>query len=183
MNPQTIGKPAAGASGKGTSLEMRAASGTPGGGVAAAARLNRTARMRALAEFRYALRRFLHFSEEAAANAGLAAQQHQMLLQIAGAQPGTAATIGYLAQRLALKHHSAVELATRCEDAGWIVRKPDPLDRRAVVLHLTPAGSRILHELSEDHERELNELAPRLIEALGAFTQRPGAVQQTGARR
>lgn len=140
----------------------------------AAARLNRTERTRALAEFRYILRRFLHFSEEAADRAGLAPQQHQMLLQIAGAQPGTATTIGYLAQRLALRHHSAVELATRCEEAGWVTRRPDPLDRRAVVLHVTLAGSRILHELSEDHERELNELAPRLIEALSAFTQRPG---------
>jgi DNA-binding MarR family transcriptional regulator len=140
-----------------------------------AARLGRTERTRALAEFRYALRRFLHFSEESAANAGLASQQHQMLLQIAGAPPGTAATISYLAQRLALRHHSAVELATRCEDAGWITRKPDLLDRRAVVLHLTAAGRRILDELSEDHERELNDLAPQLIEALQAFTERTGA--------
>jgi DNA-binding MarR family transcriptional regulator len=138
------------------------------------ARLPRAARTRALADFRYVLRRFLHFSEEAADRAGLTPQQHQLLLQIAGAKPGTATTIGYLAQRLALKHHSAVELATRCEDAGWLVRKPDLIDRRAVTLQLTPAGSRVLHELAEDHEQELNELAPRLIEALGAFTQTPG---------
>ena len=139
-----------------------------------AARLPRAARTRALADFRYVLRRFLQFSEEAADRAGLTAQQHQLLLQIAGVQPGTPSTIGYLAQRLGLKHHSAVELATRCEDAGWLVRKSDLVDRRVVILQLTPAGSRILHELSEDHERELNELAPRLIETLGAFTQRPG---------
>lgn len=141
---------------------------------APAARLGRIERTRALAEFRYVLRRFLHFSEQAAERTGLTPQQHQMLLQIAGAQPGTATTIGYLAQRLALRHHSAVELATRCEDAGWVTRRPDALDRRAVVLQLTPAGSRMLHELSEDHERELHELAPRLIQALGAFTQPPG---------
>jgi DNA-binding MarR family transcriptional regulator len=139
------------------------------------ARLPRTARTRALADFRYVLRRFLQFSEEAADRAGLTPQQHQLLLQIAGAQPGTSTTIGYLAQRLALKHHSAVELATRCEDAGWLLRKTNLLDRRVVVLQLTLAGSRVLHELSEDHERELNELAPRLIEALSAFTLRPGA--------
>lgn len=139
------------------------------------ARLPRAARTRALADFRYVLRRFLHFSEEAADRAGLTAQQHQLLLQIAGAQPGTPTTVGYLAQRLALKHHSTVELATRCEDAGWLLRKTDLVDRRVVVLQLTPAGSRMLHELSEDHERELNELAPRLIEALNAFTRAPGA--------
>ncbi len=87
-------------------------------------------------------------------------------------------TIGYLAARLALRHHSLVELATRCEEAGWLVRRPGTLDRRIVVLHLTPAGSRILHELSEDHEQELHELAPQLIEALSAFTRRPGARAQ-----
>ena len=161
MSPDLLDRPALQSSGSGIT--------------APSARLRRTERTRALAEFRYALRRFSHFSEEAADRAGLAPQQHQMLLQIAGAQPGTATTIGYLAQRLSLRHHSAVELATRCEDAGWVVRKPDLLDRRAVVLHLTPAGSRILHELSEDHERELNELAPRLIETLSAFTRPPGA--------
>lgn len=139
------------------------------------AKLPRAARTRALADFRYVLRRFLHFSEEAADRAGLTAQQHQLLLQVAGAQPGTVTTIGYLAQRLALKHHSAVELCTRCEDAGWLIRKPDLIDRRAVTLQLTVAGARVLHELAEDHEKELNELAPRLIEALGAFTQAPGA--------
>ena len=139
------------------------------------ARLPRTERTRALAEFRYILRRFLHFSEEAADRAGLTAQQHQMLLQVAGAAPGTLTTIGYLAQRLALKHHSAVELAARCEEAGWLTRRPDPLDRRVVILQLSTAGSRILHELSEDHERELNVLAPRLTEALSAFTQAPGS--------
>ncbi|MDP9039455.1 MAG: MarR family winged helix-turn-helix transcriptional regulator [Acidobacteriota bacterium] len=139
------------------------------------ARLNRTQRTRALAEFRYTLRRFLHFSEQAAERAGLTPQQHQLLLQIAGAPPDAVNTIGFLAARLALKHHSLVELATRCEEAGWILRRPGTLDRRVVVLHLTVAGSRILHELSEDHEQELHELAPRLIQALGPFTRRPGA--------
>lgn len=135
--------------------------------------LTRSTRTRALADFRYVLRRFVQFSEQAAENAGLTPQQHQLLLQIAGAAPDAATTIGYLAQRLALKHNSLVELATRSEEAGLLLRKPDPLDRRVVVLHLTPAGSRVLHELSEDHERELHELAPRLIKALSAFTRIP----------
>lgn len=135
--------------------------------------LPRVARTRALSDFRYVLRRFVHFSEAAATNAGLTPQQHQLLLQIAGAPEDAVTTIGYLAQRLALRHHSLVELASRCEDAGLLIRKPDLLDRRAVVLHLTPSGSRILHELSEDHERELHELAPRLIKALTVFTRVP----------
>lgn len=135
--------------------------------------LTRSARTRALAEFRYTLRRFLQFSEEAAERAGLTPQQHQLLLQIAGAPEDAITTVGYLAQRLAIRHHSLVELSSRCEDAGLLIRKPDLLDRRAVVLHLTLAGSRVLHELSEDHERELHELAPRLIQSLSAFTRLP----------
>lgn len=145
--------------------------------------LTRTARTQALADFRYVLRRFVQFSEQAADHAGLTPQQHQLLLQIAGAPEDALPTIGYLAQRLALKHHSLVELANRSEDAGLLRRKPDPLDRRAVVLHLTPAGARILHELSEDHERELHEMAPRLIKALSTFTRQAGsAATATGIR-
>ena len=131
---------------------------------------NHAERFQALAEFRYALRNFLHFSEEAATRVGLQPQQHQLLLQIAGAPEGTVTSIGYLAERLALRHNSLVELAGRCEEAGLVARRHDEQDRRVVVLKLTPAGSRVLHKLSEDHVRELHELAPSLIEALTALT-------------
>jgi len=125
--------------------------------------------VRELAEFRYVLRRFLHFSEEAAARVGLPAQQHQLLLQVAGAPKGAQPTIAFLAERLVLRHHSVVELSLRCEAAGWVVRRTGALDRRLVVLELTAAGHRLLKSLSQDHARELNELAPKLIEALQAF--------------
>ena len=127
-------------------------------------------RIRALADLRYRLRAFLHFSEEAALRVGLAPQQHQLLLQIAGAPQGTVTAIGYLAERLSLRHNSVVELSKRCEDAGLIVRRADPANRRQVVLQLTAAGKRILHALSADHACELNELGPRLIESLKALT-------------
>jgi DNA-binding MarR family transcriptional regulator len=126
--------------------------------------------IQALADFRYILRRFLRFSEEASARAGLAPQQHQLLLQIAGARPEAVTTVGYLAGRLALRHHSVVELSDRCEEAGLLIRRSDRTDRRLVVLALTDAGARILRELSEDHARELNELGPQLIQALDALT-------------
>lgn len=126
-------------------------------------------RMPALAEFRYTLRKFLHFSEEAAVRAGLTAQQHQLLLQVAGAPADTTITIGYLAERLVLKPHSLVELASRCEEAGLLIRTHNEQDRRVVVLQLTANGHRLLHKLSEDHARELNELAPDLIKALTAI--------------
>ncbi len=122
--------------------------------------------VRALAEFRFILRKFLHFSEEAATRVNLTPQQHQLMLQIAGAAPGAVTAVGYLAARLCLRHHSVVELSKRCEDAGLIVRKNDPENRRHVVLCLTAAGRRTLRKLSADHSRELNELGLHLIEAL-----------------
>ena len=126
--------------------------------------------MQALAEFRFTLRRFLHFSEQAAAAAGLTPQQHQLLLQIAGAPEGTVTAVGYLADRLALRHHSVVELGDRCEEAGLVVRERDPENRRQVILNLTPEGRRLLRKLSKDHARELHELGPQLIHALKVVT-------------
>jgi DNA-binding MarR family transcriptional regulator len=118
-----------------------------------------------LAEFRHQLRLFLHFSETAAQNHGLQPQQHQLLLQIAGAPDEAAATIGYVAERLGLRHNTAVELSNRSEEAGLVMRKPGA-DRRCVVLRLSRKGQKMLTSLSIDHARELNELAPRLIRTL-----------------
>jgi DNA-binding MarR family transcriptional regulator len=127
--------------------------------------------IRALAEFRYTLRRFLHFSEEAAATAGIAPQQHQLLLQIAAAPDAALITVGYLAERLALRHHSVVELCNRCEQAGLIHRAHDPVHRRNVLLNLTAQGNRVLRRLSADHARELDEFGPNLVAALRAITR------------
>src|SRR5271170_6300944 len=123
-------------------------------------------RVQTLAEFRYALRRFLHFSEGRAVEAGLLPQQHQLLLHIAGAPDDVETTVSYAAERLGLRHHSVVELSKRCEEAGLIRRTHDTSDRRRVVLQVTTQGHRVLRSLSDDHERELNELLPRLVSAL-----------------
>jgi DNA-binding MarR family transcriptional regulator len=123
-------------------------------------------RLQNLAEFRYELRQFLQFSEGCSAEAGLHPQQHQLLLQLAGAPDEVETTVSYAAERLGLRHHTVVELSKRCEDAGLIHRNQDPNDRRRVQLEVTAKGHRILRTLSEDHERELYELAPRLIGAL-----------------
>jgi DNA-binding MarR family transcriptional regulator len=127
------------------------------------------ARLQVLAEFRHQLRLFLHFSEAAAARFDLQPQQHQLLLQIAGRPEATAATVGYVAERLGLRHNSVVELSMRCEEAGLIRRTQDGNDRRCVLLELTPKGLRTLEALSLDHARELNELAPQLIRTLTAI--------------
>jgi len=123
-------------------------------------------KLQTLADFRYALRQFLHFSEQAATAAGLHPQQHQLMLQIAGASGGVETTVSYIAERLGLRHHSAVELSSRCEDAGLIEKHKDNADRRCVVLLLTPKGERILRDLSEDHARELRDLLPLLTGTL-----------------
>lgn len=133
--------------------------------------LSAQARLHALADFRYVLRRFLHFSEEAATRVGLTPQQHQLLLQIAGAPEGAITTAAYLAERLVLRHNSVVELCSRCEEAGLILRHSDPRDRRLVVFELTAEGSRMLHALSDDHIKELHVLGPKLSKSLQEFTR------------
>jgi DNA-binding MarR family transcriptional regulator len=96
-----------------------------------------------LAEFRFELRRFLHFSEEAASAAGLQPQQHQLLLQVAGARAGTTVTIAYAAKRLRLRHNSVVELVNRSVLEGLLVRAQDSGDLRRVLLQITPKGKKV----------------------------------------
>jgi DNA-binding MarR family transcriptional regulator len=122
--------------------------------------------LKTLAEFRFELRRFLHFSESAALEAGLQPQQHQLLLQVAGAPENTAVTIAYAAERLGLKHNSTVELVDRSEREGLLARTTDTGDRRRAILKVTRKGKRILGLLAGDHARELIDLAPRLAMAL-----------------
>ncbi len=122
--------------------------------------------LRTLADFRYELRRFLYFSESAATTAGLHPQQHQLLLQVAGAPEGTCVTIAYAADRLGLRHNSTVELVDRSVREGLLTRKTDPEDRRRALLHVTHKGRQVLSRLSDEHARELNELGPRLERAL-----------------
>jgi DNA-binding MarR family transcriptional regulator len=90
--------------------------------------------LRTLAEFRFELRCFLHFSERAALEAGLHPQQHQLLLQVAGVLEGTAVTIAYVAERLGLKHNSAVELVDRSEREGLMARTVDAADKRRAIM-------------------------------------------------
>ena len=130
--------------------------------------------LRTLAEFRYELRQFLHFSEHAAVEAGLQPQQHQLLLQVAGAAEGEVVTIAYAAERLSLRHHSVVELVNRSEREGLLVRTTDTVDRRRAILGVTRKGELILNRLAGDHARELKVMAPRLAKALkrlGTSTQ------------
>jgi DNA-binding MarR family transcriptional regulator len=140
-------------------------------------------RLQTLAEFRYQLRLFLHFSETAAQKLGLQPQQHQLLLQIAGAPDKVATTVGYAAERLGLRHHTVVELSNRCAGAGLLVRKQAGSDRRCVLLELSPKGQEMLEALSIDHARELNVLAPQLIRTLNTLRVRHGKSRKRATRR
>jgi len=122
-----------------------------------------------LAQFRYLLRHFLVFSEAAAEQAGLTAQQHQALLAIKGHPGAKPLTPGALAERLAILPHSAVGLLDRLQRKGLIHRGPVPGDRRQVLIELTGTAERLLHELTRAHRDELERLAPLLRSLLRRF--------------
>lgn len=122
-----------------------------------------------LAEFRYLLRRFLVFSEDAAERAGLTAQQHQALLAIKGHRGSQPLTTGALAERLAIRPHSAVGLIDRLAAKELIRRCAASTDRRQVLIELTPAGESLLRGLSVAHRDELKRLAPLLRTLLSEF--------------
>ena len=117
-----------------------------------------------LLELRTGLRRFLRWSEEQAAAAGLTSAQHQLLLAIRGHQNPDGPTIGDVAGYLLLRHHSAVGLIDRAVRAGLVMRQEDANDRRVVRLRLTSLGMDILSLLAATHLEELERLAPKIRE-------------------
>jgi len=124
-----------------------------------------------LAEFRYALRCFLHFSEDAAESVGLTLQQHQALLFIVGFPGREQITVGELAERLQIRHHSAVGLVNRLEDQGLIARISNEQDRRQVFIGLTDKGVRVLESLASVHRDELRHMGPQLCSMLEQITR------------
>jgi DNA-binding MarR family transcriptional regulator len=123
---------------------------------------------RALAEFRYQIRQFLNAGERAARAAGLEPQQYLFLLAVRGLPAGREATIRELAERMQLRHHSAVEMVNRLEQAQLLRRERSNADRRQVILHLTPRGDKILSRLAGQRMAELRTTAPALVRALAA---------------
>jgi DNA-binding MarR family transcriptional regulator len=124
-----------------------------------------TAEYQALARFRYALRVFVRFSEEAARRTGLTPNQHQLLLAVRGF-PGDAPTISDLAEWLQLRHNSTVELVDRAVEVGLLSRQTDSHDRRRQRLELTPRGAELLRSLSAAHREELRRFHSELAELL-----------------
>jgi DNA-binding MarR family transcriptional regulator len=121
---------------------------------------------RHLAEFRRQIRQFLSFSDSVARQSGIEPRQHQLLLALKGLPPNVKPTIGDLASRLFIKHHSAVELVNRLAKAGLVARIQGKDDRREIHIHMTAAGAVLLRKLSLVHRLELERSGPALARAL-----------------
>ncbi len=128
-------------------------------------RLLTKAQYQAIAAFRLELRRFLAFSEAAAAKVGLPAQQHQALLAIVGHDGPP--TVGMVAENLLIAPHTAAELVARMAEAGLVTKTVSATDRRRVELAPTPRAETLLHRLTGSHLEELRTLEPALTRALG----------------
>ena len=115
-------------------------------------------------QFRYELRRFLRFGEEAARAAGVTAVQYHLMLHTQAFPGRTWASIGELAERLQTQPHGAVALVSRCEEAGLVRRQGNKEDGRLVEVHLTAKGRRIMERLAAQHQAQLGALAA-VIEA------------------
>jgi DNA-binding MarR family transcriptional regulator len=127
---------------------------------------------RALAELRYRIRHFLHEGDAVAQAAGLEPQQYLLLLTIRGLPPGEEATIRTLAERLALKHHSAVELIDRLEMHGYVRRSRGRDDRRRVLVSLLPRGERLLEQVARHRIGELRATGHELVRAIDQLLER-----------
>lgn len=133
---------------------------------------------RRLLTFRTELRSFMRWSEEAAHDAGLTPSLHQLLLVVHGYPASPGPTIGQAAQELHIRHHSAVELAQRAEDAGLLQRSRDSQDHRQIHLRLTARGRTQLEQLTRLHLPRIQALARALqgcATATGAST--PASVE------
>jgi DNA-binding MarR family transcriptional regulator len=119
-----------------------------------------------MAELRYQIRRFLRFSENAARQAGIEPQQHQLLLAVRGLPEGIRPTVGVLAERMQLQHHSTVELIDRLVDRGFLCRLRATDDRRQVLVKLTHDGEEFLEKLSRHHLQELQSVGPTFVKVL-----------------
>jgi DNA-binding MarR family transcriptional regulator len=123
-------------------------------------------RLRQLADFRFQLRKFLSFSETASESAGVSAQQYQLLQVVAAVADGRGASISYLAERMILRHNSAVELVDRAVRAGLVRRESDEDDLRRSLVLMTPEGEQVLDLLVMKHLEELEMRGHEMMAAM-----------------
>ena len=137
---------------------------------------------KALAEFRYQIRRYLRYMEEKARGRGYSPQHYQLLLAIEGLPGHQIPTIKTLAERMQLNHNTTVGLVDRCERRGFLRRERVRLDRRVVTLVLTPAGKRMMQEQASASRAELQEIGPVLFASLRQLISNRQAERATPAR-
>src|SRR6266699_761983 len=137
-----------------------------------------TAEYQALAEMRYRIRKFVGEGDAVARAAGLEPQQYLLLLAIRGLPEGEEATIRTLADRLALKHHSAVELIDRMEVHGYVRRSRSRDDRRRVLVSLLPRGEKLLEQVARDRISELRSSGAALVKAISALLENSDTSQR-----
>lgn len=142
-----------------------------------------SAEYRALAELRYRIRLFLREGDATALAEGLEPQQYQMLLAIRGLQEEETATVGTLAERLAIKHHSAVELIDRLEKHGFVKRFRDKEDRRQVHVVLLPRGEKALAGVVKERISELRASGDALVHAIETLLERGRSKPQQNSKR
>jgi DNA-binding MarR family transcriptional regulator len=133
-----------------------------------------TAEYQALAELRYRLRKFVGEGDAVARAAGLEPQQYLLLLALRGLPAAAEATISTLADRLALKHHSAVELIDRLESHGYVRRSRSRDDRRRVLVALLPRGEKLLEQVARHRIEELRSTGATLVNAISALLENGG---------
>ena len=157
-------------------------------------KLARQPDIQAMAELRYQIRLFLRFSENAARQAGIEPQQHQLLLAVKGLPHGSKPTIGVLAERMQLQPHSTVGLIDRLAERGFLLRLRATDDRRQVLIKLTHDGEKFLQRLASHHLQELQSVGPKFKNVLQRLLddplethpekkQYPGGVQKKSRRR
>lgn len=142
-----------------------------------------SAEYRALAELRYRIRRFLREGDATALAEGLEPQQYQMLLAIRGLKDGEVATVGMLAERLAIKHHSAGELIDRLEKHGFVKRLRDKQDRRQVHVLLLPRGEKALAGVVKERISELRSSGDALVRAIETLLERGRTKTRKNSKR
>lgn len=132
-----------------------------------------------IAEFRYQLRRFLSFSETASEAAGISAQQYQLLQTVAVVPAGQECSISYLAERMVVRHNTAVELVDRAERSGLVERVADESDHRRSLVRITEKGGELISRLIGPHMAEIEANGPELIRTLQRLLgDRPGPARK-----
>jgi len=137
--------------------------------------------LRALAAFRFELRSFLAFSEEAARAAGIEPQQHQLLLALGGLPLKQRPNIRTLAERLCVQHQTAVALVDKLAERGLVRRERSLEDKREVLVRLTDAGSDLLQELSRQHRLHLQSVGPEMLAAFASILDDRGWTERSQA--